>query len=1106
MSTPITDRLLTSFEDGEPLPPTDQSGPTAQLTDALDPPAQVQISVGHGPLEGYVGAPGQGSTGVRAVRVEGIAGTPGVGVLVAQEVQIGADTRLRYRVHPAARAGGEPDRYLATYLGVDLELADGTVLSLRDQYGVALDARAQGEAKHLWVGQWNEVTCDLDSSLAGQVVTRILVRFDAPGSSLPAGSDEGLVAWIDDVALAPIAVLTSNSDADDTLPENAAASPADLVDTRRGSHSTFHFSRGNTFPATALPNGFTLTSPMTASALDWLYSWSAHNTPEGRTPFHGFVLSHQPSPWMGDRNQIIINAAPIGSDSPATFSHDNEVARPFHYGLTRDDGVVAEAVPTDHGAALRFTAADSIPLHLTITGGDGESHVALDAEAGIATGWVDGGSVLSVGRSRLYFYAVIDTAPGPADTSTLTVRIATSHLGADQARHAWNLEFTSEAGSLSWQELRDLARATWHERLRVLEIPGATPEQAVTAYSNLYRLNLYPTAHHENVGTNEEPEYRYASPVLPAVGPSSDTETGAAIRSGRSFVNHGFWDTYRTAWPLYALVYPEIAADLADGFVEQFRTAGWISRWASPGYADLMTGTSSDVAFADLYLKGVPLPDPQATYCAGLRNATVLPPAHEVGRKDLRATAFRGFPEPEVHEPVSWAFEASLNDAGLAEMARGIAAEPGLDTGVRRRLIEEADYLARRALSYRHGFDASTGFFQSRRHDGTFRTPAADYRADRWGGDYTEANGWTFAFPAPHDGAGLAALYGGPDGLRAKLDEFFATPETTLEPGTYPGHMHEITEARDTRLGQCALSNQPAHHIPFLYAFTGSPQRTSAVVHDALDRLFVGASYGQGYPGDEDNGEMSAWYLFAASGLYPLQVGTSQLTLHAPYFPELTWHLPGGDLVVRRSSPPAGEGAGTGVPTAISRVLLNGREHVGTWIEHADLSGGATLEVVTTDGPTTWGTSATEAPPSIAESPLGPWRDLATSAGAATPAAATLADDDAHSSVDLADEQLTWAVSDDSAITAYTMTCGDDAGSAPASWILEASRDDGASWQVLDERGGEFFDWPSQIRPFTPSPVTDVAAPDSDVPGGNVTHYRLTFPTGGVLRQVELLA
>ena len=1099
MSAPIPDRVLTSFEDGEPVPPPGQSGPTAQL----------EISVGPGPLEGYVGAPGQGSTGVRAVRVEGVAGTPGYGVLLAQDVALSATSRLRYRVHPAARAGGEPDRYLATYLGLDLELADGRLLTLRDQYGVSLDARAQGEAKHLWVGQWNEVTCEVDPALAGQVVSRVLVRFDAPassssGSASQDASEEPLVAWIDDLAIAPIAAFTAPA-------VRSTPSPADLVDTRRGSHSTFHFSRGNTFPATALPNGFTLTSPMTAPALDWLYSWSAHNTASGRTPFHGFVLSHQPSPWMGDRNQIIINASiihasPTGSPEPATFSHDNEVARPFHYEVRRDDGVIAEVIPTDHGAALRFTAADSSPLHLSITGGDGESHVSLDVAAGTATGWVDGGSVLSVGRSRLYFCASIDTSPDSVSPASTTVRIATSHLSAAQARHAWDLEFTTSGIVRSWQELHDQARATWHERLRVLEIPDASPEQAVTAYSNLYRLNLYPTAHHENVGTNETPEYRYASPVLPAVGPSTDTETGAAIRSGRAFVNHGFWDTYRTAWPLYALVYPEIAADLADGFVEQFRTAGWISRWASPGYADLMTGTSSDVAFADLYLKGVPLPDPQATYCAGLRNATVLPPAHEVGRKDLRATAFRGFPEPEVHEPVSWAFEASLNDAGLAEMARGIAAEPGLDTGVRRRLIEEADYLARRALSYRHGFDASTGFFQSRRHDGTFRTAAADYLPHRWGGDYTEANGWTFAFPAPHDGAGLAALYGGPDGLRAKLDEFFATPETTLEPGTYPGHMHEITEARDTRLGQCALSNQPAHHIPFLYAFTGSPQRTSAVVHDALDRLFVGASYGQGYPGDEDNGEMSAWYLFAASGLYPLQVGTSRLTLHAPYFPELTWHLPGGDLVVRRSSSSAEEGAGTAVPTAISQVLLNGHEHVGTWIEHADLSGGATLEVVTTDGPTTWGTSATEAPPSIAESPLGPWRDLATATGAATPAAATLADDDAHSSVDLADEQLTWAVSDDSAITAYTMTCGDDAGSAPASWILEASRDDGASWQVLDERGGEFFDWPSQIRPFTPSPVTDVAAPDSDVPGGNVTHYRLTFPTGGVLRQVELLA
>src|SRR5699024_300817 len=393
--------------------------------------------------------------------------------------------------------------------------------------------------------------------------------------------------------------------------------------------------------------------------------------------------------------------------------------------------------------------------------------------------------------------SVLSFAPG---TRRVTVRLATSYLGLAQGRRT----LAQELAGRSFDQIREAAHAAWAERLQVIEAPDATPAQRRTLYGNLYRLNLYPSSHWENAGTAERPEPVHASPVLPTKGEATDSRSDAQVLPGMLYVNHGFWDTYRTAWPAYALLYPQLAAQLADGFVQHYREGDWIARRSAPGYADCMTGTSSDIAFADLQVKVVALPDPRSAYDSGLRNATVAPTAAEVGRRGNDRAVFTGYVDTDTAESVSWTLEAHLNDFGLAAQARLLAAraqEDG-DEQAAAQLREESNYLRARSLNYPLLFDPAIEFFQGRRPDGGFAQSPEEYDPEVWGGDYTETDGWNFAFHAPHDGEGLATLYGGRDMLRGRLEQFFATPERVEKPGSYGGVIHEMVEARAVRMGQ----------------------------------------------------------------------------------------------------------------------------------------------------------------------------------------------------------------------------------------------------------------------------------------------------------------
>ncbi|MFG3497256.1 GH92 family glycosyl hydrolase [Streptomyces sp. NPDC047928] len=1055
-------------------------------------PPTMRTHVHRGPGGSPTAKANAGFTGTRALRYAGAHRPDGRAYsynrVLDVHTAVRRDTELSYRIFPSLP---ETDlTYPATHVAVDLAFTDGTYLSelgAVDRHGGALTPRGQAAAKRLYVNQWNQVTAGIGTVAAGKTVDRILVAYDSPaGPAVFQG-------WIDDIALRPAA------------PEPLSARPSDHVSTVRGTHSSGSFSRGNTFPATAVPHGFNFWTPVTnAASKSWLYEYARGNNADNLPTVQAFAASHEPSPWMGDRQtfQLMPSAAdgtpPTGRVARALpFRHENETAKPHYYGVRFDNGVRAEIAPADHAAVMRFgfPGGDASVVFDNVTE---EGGLTLDPAGSSFTGYSDVKSGLSTGATRMFVYGVFDApvtdsasagvkghlrfAAGP--DRSVTLRMATSLISVEQARRNLAAEIPPH---LSFDGVRARAQAAWDQVLGRVRVEGATRDQLTTLYSGLYRLYLYPNAGHEKV----DGRYRYASPFSPQTGPDTPTHTGAKIVDGRVYVNNGFWDTYRTTWPAYSLLTPRKAGELVDGFVQQYKDGGWISRWSSPGYADLMTGTSSDVAFADAYVKGVDF-DAEAAYEAALKNATVVPPSRGVGRKGMETSPFTGYASTRTHEGLSWSLEGYLNDYGLARMADALHAKTG-----KARYREESAYFLNRARRYVSLFDAKAGFFQGRDDNGDWRVPSASYDPRVWGHDYTETNGWGYAFTAPQDSRGLANLYGGRAALGKKLDTYFSTPETASPEfvGSYGSVIHEMTEARDVRMGMYGHSNQVAHHVTYMYNAAGQPWKTQEKVREVLSRLYVGSEIGQGYHGDEDNGEQSAWYLFSALGFYPLVMGSGEYAIGSPLFTRATVRMDNGRTLVVTAP---GNSARN---VYVRSVRVNGRAWTSTALPHDLLARGGTLEFTMGPRPSTWGTGPDAAPVSITtdDEVPSPRRDVLSRAGA-------LFDDTSATAAALGTGPVDLPVPPSSPrAVQYTLTSSAK-DTAPDGWVLQGSTD-GVTWQELDRRAGESFAWDRQTRVFA------IARP------GSYAKYRLV-PTaagggsggsgggsgGSALAEVELLA
>ncbi|KRG70577.1 GH92 family glycosyl hydrolase [Pseudoxanthomonas dokdonensis] len=1077
--------FATSFEQAEPVP-------------AQAQPAAVRIAVGDGPQRPYAAKAKMGYSGQRALNYR--ADAAGSARMFDVDIEVQKDTVLSWMVLPEI-VDGHADA--STGVSVDLLFDDGRRLSqlgLMDQHGAAANAAGQAASKTLYPQQWahKQVRVGDLVALRGKHIRAIELQVQP-------GQDAAASGWIDDIAVRRQA-------------QPRIDRPSDYVVTTRGTQSNGTFSRGNNIPATAMPHGFNFWVPVTdAGSLGWLYRWSEQNGDDNRPRLQALSISHEPSPWMGDRQTFQVMPSSTRGVPEAdrgkralSFSHDHEEARPQAYRVDFDNGIRAEIAPSERAAIFRFRFPQGGDANLLFDNVDARAGLALDAATQTVRGYSDTRSGLSNGATRMFVYARFDRpwrdsgkiesgratgyvkfAPDPS--GEVIMRIATSLLSVEQAQR--NLE--QEIGDASFDLVRSRAQDAWDALLGRVKVEGASYDQRVTVYSNLYRLFLYPNIAYENTGTAGQPEWRHADQNSWSKDNSGgdDQLTSAAVKPGRIYVNNGFWDTFRTTWPAYALFTPQRAGEMIDGFLQQYRDGGWVARWSSPGYADLMVGTSSDVAFADAWLKGVTGFDAHEAYEAALRNATVVPPVSNVGRKGLARSMYRGYADNSVHEGLSWTLEGAVNDFGLAQMASGLAAAEK-DSERARRYAEEAEYFRARATDYVHLFDPATRFFRGRSPDGRWDSPAAGFDPRIWGGDYTEANAWTFAFTVPHDAAGLASLLGGDDVLAQRLDEFFATPETAEQEfaGSYGDIIHEMTEARDVRMGMYAHSNQPSHHIPWMYVAAGQPWKTQRITRDIIGRLYLGSEIGQGYPGDEDNGEMSAWYLFGMLGLYPLRMGAPEYVIGSPAFPYTEVDLRGGRTltVIARNN--------NADNVYVQSLKVNGKPWPRPWIRHQDIANGATLEFVMGPAPSAWGSGSDALPPSLTppgEAPRGladmTSKALSVSLGGRGRAEA-LVDDDASTTLPLpADAELEFRFAAPAHVTHYTLTSA-DAALAGLSWTLEGRSGNGA-WTLLDQRRGQAFPSRRQLRPFRVEHPGDYAA----------YRLRLDAPAAAALAELELL-
>ncbi|MFF7338033.1 GH92 family glycosyl hydrolase [Streptomyces sp. NPDC008163] len=1045
-------------------------------------PSDMLTQLSNGPSGSPTAKAGAGFTGKKALRYAGTHKADGraysYNKVFDVNTRVERDTELSYLVYPQM---GETDlAYPATHVAVDLAFTDGTYLSdlhATDTHGGLLTPQGQADAKRLYVNQWNKVEAGIGSVAAGKTIDRILVAYDSPKGTAK------FQGWIDDLKIAP------------TKPEKRKAHLSDYASTIRGTNSSGSFSRGNNFPATAVPNGFNFWTPVTnAGSTSWLYDYARGNNEDNLPTLQAFAASHEPSPWMGDRQtfQLMPSAASGTPDASRTaralpFRHENETARPHYYGVTFENGLKAEMTPTDHAARMKFTYPGK-DASIVFDNVSNDGGLTLDPATSSFTGFSDVKSGGSTGATRLFVYGVFDapvTASGKLSGGggddvtgylrfdagkdrTVNLRLATSLISIDQAKKNLAAEIPA---SRSFGRVEDKAQDAWDELLGKVEVEGATADQLTTLYSSLYRLYLYPNSGFEKVDGKD----KYASPFSPQTGSDTPTHTGAKIVDGKVYVNNGFWDTYRTTWPAYSLLTPEKAGEMVDGFVQQYKDGGWISRWSSPGYADLMTGTSSDVAFADAYVKGVDF-DAKAAYDAAVKNATVVPPSSGVGRKGMETSPFTGYADTTTHEGMSWSMEGYVNDYGIAKMGEALYRKTH-----EQRYKDESEYFMNRARDYVELFDDKAGFFQGKDAKGDWRLPSGLYDPRVWGYDYTETNGWGYAFTAPQDSKGLANLYGGRDGLAKKLDTYFATPETGTPEfaGSYGGVIHEMTEARDVRMGQYGHSNQVAHHVTYMYDAASQPYKTQEKVREVLGRLYTGSEIGQGYHGDEDNGEQSAWFLFSSLGFYPLVMGSGEYAIGSPLFTKATVHLENGRTLVVKAPKNSAKNI------YVQGLRVNGKKWTATSLPHDLLAKGGTLDFDMGPKPSAWGTGKDAAPVSITKDDQvpSPRKDVLKGEGplfdntsATTGAAAT---------VELPVPSAAKGVQ-------YTLTSAARA-TAPKGWVLQGSSD-GKSWKDLDRRSGQSFAWDKQTRAFS------VKSP------GSYAHYRLVFDGEASLAEVELIA
>ena len=709
--------------------------------------------------------------------------------------------------------------------------------------------------------------------------------------------------------------------------------PSEYVSTLVGTLSDFSLSTGNTYPAIALPWGMNFWTPQTGKMGDgWAYTYGAHT-------IRGFKQTHQPSPWINDYGQFSL--MPVrGADKfdeesrQSWFSHQSEEARPYYYSVyLADHDIRTEIVPTERAAVLRFTFPASDESGVVVDAFDRGSYVRVMPDNRTVVGYTTRNSggvpenfrnwfVIRFDRSFEGFDVMLDgkVLDGAHEATgdhalakvhfttrrgeRIEARVASSFISEQQA-----LRNLGELGEETFEQLREKAQARWDEVLGRIEVSGGTIDQLRTFYSCLYRSTLFPRKFYEIDEKGQPVHYSpYNGEVLP----------------GYMYTDTGFWDTFRCLFPLLNLVYPSVNAEIQAGLANTYRESGFLPEWASPGHRGCMVGNNSASVVSDAILKGVtPAGDVETLYEAMMSGRMqVHPTVSSTGRLGHEYYNTLGYVPYDVNIPENAArtLEYAYDDWCIARVAEHLGRS------------DDAALLDKAAKNYRNLFDPETKLMRGRNADGTFQTPFSPYK---WGDAFTEGNAWHYTWSVFHDVEGLAELMGGREEFGRMLDSVFVVPPI-YDDSYYGFRIHEITEMQVANMGNYAHGNQPAQHMIYLYNYAGMPHKAQWWTREVMDRLY--SAKPDGYCGDEDNGQTSAWYVFSAMGFYPVCPASDEYQLGSPLFRRVTIHLENGETVeidAPNNSPDN---------RYVGRMLYNGKPYDRTVLNYSELQKGAVIE------------------------------------------------------------------------------------------------------------------------------------------------------------------
>jgi predicted alpha-1,2-mannosidase len=738
---------------------------------------------------------------------------------------------------------------------------------------------------------------------------------------------------------------------------STVADPAQWVNPLIGTDSKPSLSNGNTYPAIALPWGMNFWMPQTGKMGDgWAYQYAADK-------IRGFKQTHQPSPWMNDYGQFAImpitGKKVFDQDARASwYSHKAEVAEPNYYRVyLADHDVTTEIAPTERAASFRFTFPKTDSAYVVIDALDKGSHVQVLPQQRRIVGYTTRNSGGVPKNFKNYFVLEFDhdftsttlyqdkaaAAAGTLDVTAnhagaivgfrtrkgerVNARVASSFISPEQA--VLNL---GELGKKDLETVRQEGRAAWNKALGRIDIEGGTDDQRRTFYSCLYRSLLFPRKLYELDASGKVMHYSpFNGQVLP----------------GYMYTDTGFWDTFRALFPFLNLMYPEINTEIQQGLANDYKESGWLPEWGSPGLRSVMVGNNSASVVADAYLKGIRGQDMNVLWDALQHGANNAGPLDAVGRKGVEYYNKLGYVpyDVKIKENAARTLEYAYDDFAIYQLAKSLG-----------RPKKEINLYAQRSQNYRKLFDKESGLMRGKNQDGTFQKPFSPFK---WGDAFTEGNSLHYTWSVFHDIQGLMDLMGGKQKFVATLDTVFTLPPV-FDDSYYGGTIHEIREMQIAGMGNYAHGNQPIQHMIYLYNYAGQPWKAQYWLREVMNRLYLPTS--DGYCGDEDNGQTSAWYVFSALGFYPVCPAVNQYVLGAPLFPKATLHLPGGKDIVLNAP------QNSATNRYVNQLTLNGQPYDKNYLEFETLKQGATLNFEMSATPNkTRGTSPDAAPYSFSK-------------------------------------------------------------------------------------------------------------------------------------------